>query len=70
MRKDALMSNKIIGDRLIVVFICLAGVLGVSYGMIRQNNVVFLLGLTLVIIGYLIIRRKLKSHVTSKYSRQ
>ena len=70
MRKDALMSNKIIGDRLIVVFICLAGVLGVSYGMIRQNNVVFLLGLTLVIIGYLIIRRKLKSHVISKYSRQ
>jgi LPXTG-motif cell wall-anchored protein len=42
------------------------GVLAVSYGMIKENNAVFILGLLFVIGGYLLIRRKLKESLGKK----
>lgn len=70
MRKHPLIPDKIMMEKLIAALVCLAGVVGVCYGMIKPNNVVFVLGLILVIIGYLIIRRKLKSQVPSRHSRE
>ena len=37
-----------------------AGSAGVLYGMLWDNDVVFLAGLPCLILGYLIIRKKLK----------
>ena len=48
------------GEKTFIVCVCVFGVLGVSYGMIKGNNAVFILGLLFVIGGYLLIRRKLK----------
>jgi hypothetical protein len=46
--------------------LCVAGVLAVAYGMIRRNHVVFIIGLLLVIAGYLRIRKKLKESLKDK----
>jgi len=40
--------------------LCGIGVVGVAYGMIRENHVVFIIGLLFVIAGYWRIRKKLK----------
>jgi uncharacterized membrane protein YidH (DUF202 family) len=47
-------------EKILTVVICLIGVLAVAYGMIRRNNIVFVVGLGFVIGGYLRIRKKLK----------
>ncbi len=41
-------------------------VLGVSYGMSEKNNPVFILGLLIGIIAYLLIRRQLKDSIRNK----
>ena len=40
---------------------CILGVAAVGIGMETRNNVVFLIGIVLVAVGYLVIRKKLKS---------
>mgnify|MGYP001029057622 CR=1 FL=1 len=50
-------------EKALIVCLCLFGVLAVSYGMIKGNNAVFILGLLFVIGGYLLIRRKLKESI-------
>jgi hypothetical protein len=47
-------------EKILTVVICLIGVLAVAYGMIRHNDIVFLVGLGFIIGGYLRIRKKLK----------
>jgi hypothetical protein len=47
----------------LVPVLCAAGLLGVAYGMARENNPVFLVGLLFVVAGYLLIRRGLKASV-------
>lgn len=47
-------------EKIFTVVICLIGVLAVGYGMIRRNNIVFVIGLGFVIGAYLRIRKKLK----------
>ena len=50
-------------ERSIIVFLCAIGVSCVVYGMGKENNIVFIVGLFLVIAGYLLIRRKMKEFV-------
>jgi hypothetical protein len=38
----------------------------VAYGMIKDNDPVFITGLVLVVVGYVLIRRKLKETVRKK----
>ena len=47
-------------EKPIIVLLCVIGVTCVVYGMGRENNTVFILGLLFVIAAYLLIRRKLK----------
>lgn len=47
-------------EKTIAVIICILGVSSVAYGMSRDNNVVFVVGLLFIAGGYLMIRRKLK----------
>lgn len=47
-------------EKIITLLLCGIGICLVAYGMIWQENTVFLAGLPFVIGGYLFIRRKLK----------
>jgi hypothetical protein len=50
-------------EKALIVCLSVFGILAVSYGMIRDNDTVFIIGLLLVIGGYLLIRRKLKESI-------
>jgi hypothetical protein len=50
-------------EKALIVCVCACGVLAVSYGMIKENNAVFMLGIVFVVGGYLLIRRKLKESI-------
>ena len=47
-------------EKIVIALACFLGVAGISYGMIRENHVIFLAGIGFVAGGYLLIRRKLK----------
>jgi LPXTG-motif cell wall-anchored protein len=47
-------------EKSIIVLLCVIGVTSVVYGMGKENNSVFIVGLLFVIAAYLLIRRKLK----------
>ena len=55
-------------DKALVLVLCFLGVLAVGYGMVNKNHPVFVAGLVLVIAGYLMIRKKLKTYIRGKYS--
>jgi LPXTG-motif cell wall-anchored protein len=50
-------------EKSIFVFLCAIGITCIVYGMGKENNIVFIVGLLFVIAGYLLIRRKLKKSV-------
>jgi nicotinamide riboside transporter PnuC len=49
-------------EKIIAIVSCVLGVLSVVYGMMKDNDVLFMVGLFFVVGGYLIIRRKLKGN--------
>jgi hypothetical protein len=51
--------------RIIVVFGIL-GIPSVAYGMMSENHPVFIIGLILVVMAYLLIRRRLKPSLRDK----
>ena len=53
-------------EKAIIICLCVFGVLAISYGMIKENNAVFILGLLFVIGGYLLVRRKLKESIRKR----
>jgi len=50
-------------EKSIIVLLCVIGVTCVVYGMGKENNAVFIVGLIFVIAAYLLIRRKLKGSI-------
>jgi len=46
-----------------IILICIIGVVAVSYGMLKDNALIFIIGLLLVFGGYLLIRRKMKESI-------
>lgn len=53
-------------EKTLTVLLCVFGILAVAYGMFGRNDVIFLIGLLLVIGGYLLIRKKLKESIEGK----
>jgi hypothetical protein len=53
-------------EKIVSVILCVFGLSAVSYGMIKENHLVFIIGLPFVIGGYLLIRRKLKASIRNK----
>lgn len=53
-----------------IIGVCVIGLAGIGYGMVKESNPVFLLGLACVIAGYLMIRRRLKQHIAAKHSKE
>ncbi len=57
------MPQELLRNYTIIAIICIIGVVGVSYGMLNDDNLAFIIGLLFVIAGYLLIRRRLKQHI-------
>jgi hypothetical protein len=51
---------KVKKEKFLITLLCGLGILAVVYGMAKENNPIFLVGLLFVIAGYLLIRRRLK----------
>jgi len=47
-------------EKILNIILCVVGLIAAFYGMAEKNNVIFLIGIFLIIIGYIMIRRKLK----------
>jgi hypothetical protein len=48
-----------------IILMCMIGILAVAYGMLKNNNLMFIIGLPFVTGGYLLIRRKIKKTTRS-----
>ena len=47
----------------LIILVCVIGLTAVCYGMARDNNTVFIIGLGFVVGGYIMIRKKLKASI-------
>jgi LPXTG-motif cell wall-anchored protein len=56
-------KSYILTNKTPIIFICMIGVVAVSYGMLKDNALIFIIGLLLVFAGYLLIRRKIKESI-------
>ena len=52
---------KIAKKELAISLLCISGVFAVAYGMANKNDALFIIGLILIIVGYLFIRKKMKN---------
>ncbi|MEJ2725807.1 MAG: hypothetical protein P8175_14425 [Deltaproteobacteria bacterium] len=48
-------------EKILLIVVCIAGLSAVFYGMAEKHDVVFIIGLILVIGAYLVIRKRLKA---------
>ena len=53
-------------QKALILTICIIGIVAVSYGMARDNNVIFVIGIVFVIAGYLLIRRRIKERIRER----
>ncbi len=53
-------------DRAFALILCIIGLSATFYGMVKDQNIVFIIGLGFVITGYLIIRKKIKEQAGNK----
>ena len=54
-------------EKVLLVLACAAGLSAVFYGMAKDNDVVFIIGLLLVIGAYWVIRKRLKASLGGKH---
>jgi LPXTG-motif cell wall-anchored protein len=50
-------------NKTLIPLISAIGIVAVSYGMLNDNNLIFIIGVVFVIGGYLLIRRRIKEYV-------
>jgi len=53
-------TSYILKKEYLVAPVCIIAIVAVAYGMLNDNNLIFIIGLVFVIAGYLLIRRKIK----------
>ena len=53
-------------QKALILIICTVGIVAVSYGVAKDDNVVFVIGIAFVIGGYLLIRRRIKGHTRER----
>lgn len=54
-------TSNILKKKYLIIFICIIGISAVSYGMLKDNRIIFIIGLVFVIWGYVLIRKKIKN---------
>ena len=52
--------------KILITIIFVVGTLTTLYGMLKDNNEVFLIGLVFIIVGYAIVRTKLRRYFGAK----
>lgn len=52
-------------SKTLIILVCMVGILAVSYGMVKDDDVVFIIGIILIIGGYLLIRRRIKTYISN-----
>lgn len=58
-----LFTSYILTNKTPIILICMIGVGAVSYGMLTDNKLIFIIGLICILIGYLLIRRKINESI-------
>ncbi len=53
-------------EKAITILLLIAGAAAVAYGMLTENNYVFIAGIIMVIAGYCLVRRDLKRWVEKR----
>lgn len=53
-------------EKPLLACVCIVGIIAVAYGMSKENDLIFILGLLFIIAGYLLIRKKLKANVKKR----
>jgi uncharacterized membrane protein len=53
-------------QKALILIICTIGIVAVSYGVAKDDNVIFVIGIVFVIAGYLLIRRRIKEHIRDR----
>ena len=56
-------TSNILKKKYLIILICIIGISGVSYGMLKDNRIIFIIGLVFVIWGYVLIRKKIKASI-------
>ncbi len=56
-------SSYIFKKKPLTILICMIGVSTVAYGMLKGNNLIFIIGMLFVIGGYVLIRRKIQKPI-------
>ena len=59
-------TSYILKNKNLVVIIGIIDVVAVSYGMLTDNNLIFIIGLVLVCGCYLLMRRRIKESIRNK----
>jgi hypothetical protein len=52
--------------KIFIIAICIIGVSGVCYGMLRDHDSVFIAGIALITAGYIMIRKRLKEKIGNR----
>ena len=53
-------------EKPLIASVCILGLVALGYGMFGKNDPIFILGVLLIIVGYLLIRKKLKEDIKPK----
>ncbi len=53
-------KSRLLDKNPLLIIICVIGITAVGYGMLKDNDPIFILGIVFVTAGYLLIRRRLK----------
>ncbi|MBN1847259.1 MAG: hypothetical protein JW932_01600 [Deltaproteobacteria bacterium] len=53
-------------EKVLMVALCFAGLIAVFFGMVEDYNGVFIVGITMVVGGYLMMRKRLKESIPGK----
>jgi len=57
----------ILHNKTLISLICVIGIVAISYGMLNDNNLIFIVGLVFVIGGYLLIRKRIKEYAKKNH---
>jgi uncharacterized membrane protein len=52
--------------KILTIFLCVIGLSSVCYGMVKDNDILFIVGILFVIAGYIMIRKRLKAAMQNK----
>ena len=59
-------KSYIVRNKILLILLCMIGIAAVSYGMLKDNDLIFIIGLFLIFGGYLLFRKRIKESIREK----